>query len=128
MLSWKDSDDLNAYISEIVGQRTYAQHHQLTIIHHYYVAETAFPGLQVKFGYKDLALQPHWLDDDRLVLISGHIHHAFSYKNYLCVGAVRSTSPVEFNQLQYLFSYNIATKKVIAHQVALNPYLQIERQ
>ena len=128
MLSWKDSDDLNAYISEIVSQHTHSQHRQLTIIHHYYVAETAFPGLQVKFGYKDLALQPHWLDDDRLVLISGHIHHAFSYKNYLCIGAVRSTSPVEFNQLQYLFSYDISTKKVIAHQVALNPYLQIERQ
>jgi hypothetical protein len=101
---------------------------KLTLIHHYYVAETAFPGLKVKFTYKDLALQPRRLDDERLKLISGHIHHAFSYKNYLCLGAVRSTSPVEINQLQYLFSYNAMTKKVSAHHIALNPYLQFERE
>ena len=86
MLNWKDSEELNHYIQERLGERE--QSHQqktLTIIHHYYVAETAFPGLKVKFSYKDLALAPRWLDDERIKLISGHIHHPFTYKNYLCV-------------------------------------------
>lgn len=143
MLSWKDSDELNEYINNTINDRENKENREssweianepvnnnpkLTLIHHYYVAETSFPGLKVKFTYKDLALQPRRLDDERLKLISGHIHHAFSYKNYLCLGAVRSTSPVEINQLQYLFSYNAMTKKVSAHHVALNPYLQFERE
>lgn len=142
MLSRKDSDELNQFVNNMVasyelwvmgdGYETTRNpiHSQpiasLTIIHHYYVAETAFPGLKVKFGYKDLALSPRWLDDERVRLISGHIHHPFSYKNYLCVGAVRSTSPQEINQLQYLFAYNLTTGEAIAHQVAYNTYLQIE--
>jgi DNA repair exonuclease SbcCD nuclease subunit len=141
MLNWKDTDELNEYISKTINdwenrEKTITLSKlwnskslsKLTLIHHYYVAETAFPGLKVKFTYKDLALQPRWLDDERLVLISGHIHHAFSYKNYLCVGAVWSTSPVEINQLQYLFSYNATTQQLSAYQVALNPYLQCERE
>jgi hypothetical protein len=140
MLSWKDSEELNEYIDKTVtgyelwvtsywwDSQPTTRNSQLTLIHHYYVAETAFPGLKVKFTYKDLALQPRRLDDERLVLISGHIHHAFSYKNYLCLGAVWSTSPVEINQLQYLFSYNATTQQATAHHVALNPYLQFERE
>jgi hypothetical protein len=63
------------------------------------------------------------MDDKNLRMISGHIHHAFAYKNYLCIWAVRSTSPLESNQLQYLFHY---TKDHIhAQQIALNPYLTI---
>lgn len=152
MLSWKDSEELNNYIVDRVAEWqsnnsfngndsldsamspwnyatiTTMPPSKLTLIHHYYVAETSFPGLKVKFTYKDLALQPRWLDDERLKLISGHIHHAFSCKNYLCLGAVRSTSPVEINQLQYLFSYNATTQQATAHHVALNPYLQCERE
>lgn len=128
MLNRKDSEELNHYIQERLGE--WEQSHQgktLTLIHHYYVAETAFPGLKVKFSYKDLALAPRWLDDERIKLISGHIHHPFTYKNYLCVWAVWSTSPQELNQLQYLFSYDLSKKEVLAYQVLYNSYLQIEK-
>jgi len=96
---------------------------ELIVIHHYYTADTKFPGIKAQFGYKDIALSPHWLDDKHLRLISWHIHHRFSYKNYLCVGAVRSTSPLESNLLQYLFQYR--ESKIIAHQIAMNPYITL---
>ena len=78
---------------------------ELIVIHHYYTADTKFPGIKALFGYKDIALSPQWLDDTHLRLISGHIHHSFSYKNYLCIGAIWSTSPLEHNLYQYLFQY-----------------------
>lgn len=127
MLSWKSSEELNDYVKTTVQdrERTAESWHQLTIIHHYYVAETAFPWLRVKFGYKDLALSPQWLQDPRILLISWHIHHAFVYRNYLCIGAVRSTSPSETNQLNYLVRYDPQSRDVALYQVAYNPYLQI---
>ena len=78
---------------------------ELIVIHHYYTADTKFPGIKALFGYKDIALCPQWLDDNNLRMISGHIHHSFSYKNYLCIGAIWSTSPLEYNLCQYLFQY-----------------------
>ena len=73
VLDWKDSEELNNYISQEIQQRKETQtdiNSTLTLIHHYYVAETAFPGLKVRFTYKDLALSPHYLEDKRLRLVS----------------------------------------------------------
>lgn len=79
--------------------------------------------MKTQFGYKDVALSPHWTEDTNLRIISGHIHHSFVYNNYLCIGSVRSTSPLESNQMQYLFRYN--NHNIIATQIALNPYLTL---
>ena len=115
---------LNTRLSDMIQQeRISDSHRELILIHHYYTATTKFPGIKAVFGYKDIALSPHWMDDKNLRIISGHIHHAFAYKNYLCIWAVRSTSPLETNQLQYLFHYT--KDNIHAQQVALNPYLTI---
>jgi|GEM_PF-5990186 len=39
----------------------YTQTQQIdTIIHHYYTADTQFPGLRTQFSYRDVALDPYW--------------------------------------------------------------------
>ena len=120
----KSSYLLNACLDDMIKkERLSDQKKELIVIHHYYTADTKFPGIKALFGYKDIALSPQWLDDSQLRLISGHIHHSFSYKNYLCIGAVWSTSPLEHNLYQYLFQYQ--DWKIQAQQIALNPYLTI---
>ena len=116
---------LNTCLSDMIQQeRKNNKDKKLTVIHHYYTADTKFPGIKTIFGYKDIALSPQWMDDSNLRIISGHIHHTFAYKNYICVWAVWSTSPLETNQLQYLFQYTRG--KVHAHQIAMNPYLTVQ--
>ena len=115
---------LNACLSDMIQKEQLSEpNKELIVIHHYYTAEIKFPGIKTQFWYKDIALSPHRLDNKNLRIISWHIHHSFSYKNYLCVGAVRSTSPLENNLLQYLFHYH--NQAVTASQVALNPYLTV---
>jgi DNA repair exonuclease SbcCD nuclease subunit len=115
---------LNTCLSDMIQKaRLSDSNKELIVIHHYYTADTRFPGIKTQFWYKDIALSPHWMEDKNLTIISWHIHHSFSYKNYLCIGAVWSTSPLESNIVQYLFQYN--NKKAKAHQVALNPYLSL---
>ena len=75
-------------------------HKNLTIIHHYYFDNVIFPGQKSKFSFKDVALSSQWLDDNELQFISGHLHQAFYYKNYLCVGSIWATSPLEENQIK----------------------------
>jgi DNA repair exonuclease SbcCD nuclease subunit len=120
----KSSYKLNTCIADFISQERLSNStKQLILIHHYYTADIKFPGIKTQFGYKDIALSSHRMDDNYLRIISWHIHHSFIYKNYLCVGAIRSTSPLESNILQYLFYYSKGT--VSAHQIALNPYLNI---
>jgi predicted phosphodiesterase len=57
---------------------------KLTFIHHYYVDGVTFPGQKTKFSFRDIALSSQRLDDKDIGLISGHLHQAFFYKNYLC--------------------------------------------
>ena len=115
-----DSYLLNTYIED---QRT--QYDHLLIIHHYYTAHTIFPGIKSQFFYKDKAISPHFLEKKNIQFVSGHIHHSFSYKNYLCLGAVRSTSPLETNTLQWLTRYDTSNNTRALHQVAINPYLSL---
>jgi DNA repair exonuclease SbcCD nuclease subunit len=120
----KSSYTLNAYLADTIQkQRESDTDKELLVIHHYYTADTKFPGIKTQFGYKDLALSPHWMEDTNLRMVSGHIHHSFIYNNYLCVGAVWATSPLESNQLQYLFRYTNNT--ITATQIALNPYITL---
>ncbi len=69
----------------------------IVVFHHYYVESTEFPGQTSRFAFKDVALSKEWLSVNDIRMISGHLHQAFVYQNYLCVGSVRSTSPLEFN-------------------------------
>lgn len=123
----QSSYKLNACLSDMIQKaRLSDPNKELLVIHHYYTADTRFPGIKTQFWYKDIALSPHWMEDKNLTIVSWHIHHSFSHKNYLCIGAVRSTSPLESNIIQYLFQYT--DKKVTAHQIALNPYLTLTTQ
>lgn len=87
------------------------QYKDLIIVHHYYVEWTSFPGQQAKFGFKDRALSQKWLDKQWLLLISWHLHQAFAYKNYICTGSIRATSPLENEQIKCLRSrdWNVFT-------------------
>lgn len=96
----------------------------LLLIHHRYIAGKAFPWQFARFSYQSPALSNHWLDDDRLILVSWHLHQPFVEKNYCCIGSIWSTSPLEINQQKYLFQFNSDTKKFNAHSSSLNPYLQ----
>jgi hypothetical protein len=76
----------------------------LIFIHHYYFDGIAFPGQKSTFSFRDVALHTQRLEDQHLQFISGHLHQAFQYKNYLCTGSIRATSPLEENQLKGIFS------------------------
>ena len=122
--SWQ----LNQYIDHTLTQRSLQPERssQLMIIHHYYTANTLFPWQKNRFRFKDIALDPVWLDDERLCLVSWHIHQPFSYKNYLCVGSIRHTSPLEINEMKYLFQYDSNKQFVVATSSLINPYLLID--
>ena len=102
------------------------QYENLTIIHHYYVADTKFPGQQAIFDYKDIALCPDILDNSNIQLISGHIHMPFAYKNYFCTGSVWYTSPLEQDHHKFLYQWDTANNIINAQQVAINPYLVLQ--
>ncbi len=82
------------------------QEKKLTIIHHYYLNKEKFPGYRSAFAFKDIALSEQLLNLPDLKLISGHLHTAFRYKNYLCTGSTWATSPLESNQIKGSFSYS----------------------
>ena len=91
-------------INEIVANAL-DKYDNLTLIHHYYINWTKFPGQNSVFGFKDIALSNWFLDDPKLKMISGHLHQAFALKNYLCVWDLWSTSSLEINQPKFLFVY-----------------------
>ena len=115
----------SGYINALLAQYI-DQHPQLTIIHHYYINATAFPGQKSKFGYKDIALHESILDMPTIRLISGHLHQPFTHNNYLCTGSVRSTSSLEINQNKYVFQYSTHDKQVQAIPLMINPQVSIK--
>lgn len=111
---------LNSYIEDQIQE-----HQHLAIIHHYYTANIKFPSIKSQFFYKDKAISPHFLDYPTTKFISWHIHHSFSYKNYLCLWAVWSTSPLETNLYQWLSQYDLHDQKWTLNQIAINPYITL---
>jgi DNA repair exonuclease SbcCD nuclease subunit len=97
----------------------------MTLIHHYYTANIAFPGQQAKFDYKDISLHP-WRTKYADKIISGHLHKAFVYENYLCVWSMRSTTSWERNQAKFLWKRDTTTNIYEAYEIAINPYVVIE--
>lgn len=98
----------------------------LILIHHYYVEWISFPWQKAKFSFKDRALSSNRLDQKWLLMISWHLHQAFSYKNYLCTWSVWATSPLEIDQIKYLRSYN--NWQFDAQEVWINYYFTMERR
>lgn len=99
----------------------------MTLIHHYYTADTRFPGQDAQFDYKDIALHPLWPQYADHV-ISGHIHKAFVYHNYLCTGSIWSTTSGERDHCKWLWQWNTTgwEQNYSAREVAINPYYKIQ--
>ncbi len=111
---------VNEYLwSAIAGEK------DLLVIHHYYINNTKFPGQKSKFNYKDVALHEDILKQTNIKLISWHLHQSFAHGNYVCLGSVRSTTPLEANQNKFLFQYRNGTLE--ATQSDINPYIVVEQ-
>lgn len=111
---------INKYLAEQIDR-----HPDLTILHHYYINSTAFPGQRSKFSYKDVALNEKFLDIPNIKFISWHLHQAFTHTNYLCLWSVRSTSSLETNQNKYIFRYDTPNKRMKALPMLVNPQVMI---
>lgn len=98
-----------------------------TLIHHYYTANTSFPGQFAKFDYKDIALHPAWMELPQLV-ISGHLHKAFVHKNYFCTGSVRHTASTERDQQKWLWRYNTTNAERTGKSIDIKPYITIQQE
>jgi hypothetical protein len=119
----KVSGHINTIFADFVQQCTGSNP---LIVHHYYIANTPFPGQRARFSYKNIALDAKWLDDASLRLVSGHLHKPFVHQNYLCVGSVWATSPLEYNQAKCLVSYGKG--KASLTPMSVNMYLRLETQ
>lgn len=97
------------------------------VIHHYYFNKTKLPGQKSQFSYKDIALSQELLDFTNTQFISGHLHQACSYKNYLCTWSIRSTSPLEINQEKFLFQYDTNNNTYKTKPIRINPYLEFQQ-
>ena len=97
----------------------------MTLIHHYYTANIAFPGQQAKFDYKDISLHP-WRTKYADKIISGHLHKAFVHENYLCAWSVRSTTSGERNQSKFLWKRDTKNNTYEAYEIVINPYISVE--
>ncbi len=91
-------------------------------VHHFYVANTAFPWQFAKFSYKNIALSDEIFKQD-FDIVSGHLHKAFKHKNYTCVGSFWNTSPLEENDTKIVFSYPDNFQQVI-----INPYIAFQTE
>lgn len=117
-ISWKINNCLASLLE---------QYPDSLVIHHYYFNKTKFPGQKSQFSYKDIALSQELLDMPNIQFLSGHLHQAYSFKNYLCTGSVRSTSPLETNQEKFLFYYDEKEKTYNAYPIRINPYFEYEQ-
>ena len=113
------NERFSAYINNILLQ-VVESHDELTVIHHYYTNNIQFPWYKARFAFKDIALSEQFLDISHIKLMSGHVHNPFAYKNYLCIGSVRSTSSLESNTIRGLFTYK--NKQVSMDICMINPY------
>ena len=57
----------------------------LMIFHHWYIAQTVFPGQNTRFSYADQSLSPLFAQQEDLWLVSGHMHRAFIRERAICI-------------------------------------------
>ena len=117
-ISWKINNCLATLLE---------QYPESLVIHHYYFNKTKLPGQKSQFSYKDIALSQELLDFTNTQFISGHLHQACSYKNYLCTWSIRSTSPLEINQEKFLFQYDTNNNTYKTKPIRINPYLEFQQ-
>lgn len=104
--------------------RSWEKTPELLVIFHQYLAGVRLPGQQSTYYYKDVALHSGLLDLPGLKLLSWHVHHVCSYKNYIGIGSVWHTSPLEVQETKWLFCWSGG---IIAMQpVLLYPYVQVQ--
>ncbi|MFZ2150865.1 MAG: metallophosphoesterase [Candidatus Absconditicoccaceae bacterium] len=121
------NEQISGYINQIL-ENFIEQNENLTIIHHYYINNTVFPGQRSRFNYKDIALNEDFLKNSKIRLISGHLHQGFIKNNYLCTGSIWSTNSLEINQNKFLFKYNTPNNEITANFININPYILIESE
>lgn len=79
---------------------------EVFVVTHHYFDDVQFPWLKAKFAFKNIALSKYFLDFQNVRFISGHLHSAFSYKNYICLWSAWNTSPLEVNEIKFLAKYS----------------------
>jgi hypothetical protein len=62
-MSWQANNILRAYIEK-------NKEKEILIIHHRYIANTQFPGQKALFDYKNTALDPRFIDQPNIRMIS----------------------------------------------------------
>ncbi len=125
-VSWRANHLLQKLIYE--WKQEFWEDEILTIMHHWYTVNTPFPGQFARFSYKSPGLDDGFMDMSNIRMISWHLHKPFSHKNYLCCWSVRYTSPLEVQQIKFLFRFDTKTNTFHAFPVLVNPYLRLEIQ
>lgn len=123
-----ESKKKNEIISAKVNQMLldYVQKYsKLTVIHHYYIEWINFPWQRGRFYFNDIAISRLFCELPNIKMISGHLHQWFVYKNYLCTGSLRNTSPLEVNHIKMLFKCSDNSAKW--SMVFVNPYFLIDQ-
>lgn len=124
-ISNNKNEQISWYINQTL-ENFIQQNNNLIIIHHYYINNTVFPWQRSRFSYKDIAINENFLKNNKIRLISWHLHQWFIKDNYLCTWSVWSTNSLEINQNKFLFKYNPHTQELIATFLNINPYILIE--
>ena len=121
------SGRINSMLTDMIqARRAQKSSAKLRVFHHWYIVHTQFPWQFARFGYKSPWLSDIFFDVEDIRLISWHLHQPFVHRNYLCIGSIWHTSPLEINQQKFLFSLNEQDGSATAHHIEINPYLHIE--
>ncbi|HMT00738.1 MAG TPA: metallophosphoesterase [Candidatus Absconditabacterales bacterium] len=118
------NEQFSGHLNELIARHS-QKAKNLLVIHHYYIANQQFPGIQSKFSFKDKAISADFLDHKNLKFISGHLHRAFTYKNYLCLGSFWSTTPGEINELKRVCQFSPEKELLTLQEICLNPYITV---
>lgn len=124
--STNKNEQISWLINEITLNHT-QRNKNLIMIHHFYVANTKFPGQKAVYHFKDCAISEKVLDIANLKMISGHIHKSFQIKNYLCIWSSRNTSPSEIDETKFLWKLD-ASWDITLYQTQVNPNILLEIQ
>lgn len=124
----KQSARLNQCITDMVQEwRAKETLHPLLLIHHRYVVNTVFPWQQARFSFTSPGIDAAWLDATDIRMLSGHLHSAFVHKNYLCTGSIWYTSPLESNEVKWMFRRE-TWGNILATPFVINPYIVIDQK
>jgi len=119
----------SALINQILlEQINKLQDQDILVLHHHYINATKFPWQKARFNFKDIALSQHFLDLQNIKIISGHLHQSFIHKNYCCLGSVRSSSPLEINQVKVVAQYDVNKEELNFYTININPYIFIDQK